>query len=373
MFLPFRSVLLSIVWLTGAASAGAEEKAKNVILFLGDAGGIPTLNAAGIYAHDRPLSLFVHSMPHVALSETSARDAWVTDSAAGMTAIVTGRKTNNRMLSVVPGANGATAQPLKTILEYAEEHGLATGVITNMAAWDATPAACYAHVDSRGATQEIYRQLLRPRFGDGVDILVGKDRKAVEALFTAQGKKLADGFAGAGYRFFDTPGEITADAHRAVSIYDGEDFAPIPVVDKALQSLGSGGRGFFLMIEWDMHTDNTKRGLDRAIVMDDLIRHVAGRVANDTMILFTADHSFGLRLRGGKPGSPFADQFSAASATEGTTQQNHPLIAVEKTHTGEEVLVAAQGAGAERVHGFLANTDLFKIMMQAYGWKEDDR
>jgi alkaline phosphatase len=90
MFLPFRSVLLSIVWLTGAASAGAEEKAKNVILFLGDAGGIPTLNAAGIYAHDRPLSLFVHSMPHIALSETSARDAWVTDSAAGMTAIVTG-------------------------------------------------------------------------------------------------------------------------------------------------------------------------------------------------------------------------------------------------------------------------------------------
>jgi alkaline phosphatase len=40
-------------------------------------------------------------------------------------------------------------------------------------------------------------------------------------------------------------------------------------------------------------------------------------------------------------------------------------------HTGEEVVVAAQGPGARRVRGFIANTDLFRIMMSAYGWKED--
>jgi alkaline phosphatase len=39
-------------------------------------------------------------------------------------------------------------------------------------------------------------------------------------------------------------------------------------------------------------------------------------------------------------------------------------------HTGEEVVVAAQGPGAGRVRGFIANTDLFHIMMAAYGWKE---
>ncbi len=60
----------------------AGERAKNVILFLGDAGGISTLNAAGIYAHNKPQSLFIQSLPHVALSDTSALDAWVTDSAA---------------------------------------------------------------------------------------------------------------------------------------------------------------------------------------------------------------------------------------------------------------------------------------------------
>ena len=43
----------------------------------------------------RPRALFLHTLPHVALAETSAASRWVTDSAAGMTAIVTGRKTHN--------------------------------------------------------------------------------------------------------------------------------------------------------------------------------------------------------------------------------------------------------------------------------------
>ena len=38
-------------------------------------------------------------------------------------------------------------------------------------------------------------------------------------------------------------------------------------------------------------------------------------------------------------------------------------------HTAEEVVVAARGPGAERVRGFLSNTDLFGIMMDAYGWR----
>ena len=51
-------------------------------------------------------------------------------SAAGMTAIVTGRKTNNGVLSQSDAAvRGKTdGVVLKTILEYAEDHGLSTGV-----------------------------------------------------------------------------------------------------------------------------------------------------------------------------------------------------------------------------------------------------
>jgi alkaline phosphatase len=42
---------------------------------------------------------------------------------------------------------------------------------------------------------------------------------------------------------------------------------------------------------------------------------------------------------------------------------------MDNGHTGEEVLAAAQGPGAERVRGFMPNTDLFRVMMAAYGWE----
>ena len=40
----------------------AERRAKNVILFLGDAGGLATLNAASAYAHGEPQKLFIQSI-----------------------------------------------------------------------------------------------------------------------------------------------------------------------------------------------------------------------------------------------------------------------------------------------------------------------
>jgi alkaline phosphatase len=40
-----------------------------------------------------------------------------------------------------------------------------------------------------------------------------------------------------------------------------------------------------------------------------------------------------------------------------------PPIRVNDGHTGDEVLVAARGLGAKRVHGFIANTDLFHIRL----------
>ena len=100
-------------------------RAKNVILFLGDAGGIPTLHAASLYAYGEPRGLYIHRMPHVALAETSAASQWVTDSAAAMTAIVTGHKTHNGVLAQSDKAvrGRQDGAPLKTILEYAEEQG----------------------------------------------------------------------------------------------------------------------------------------------------------------------------------------------------------------------------------------------------------
>lgn len=354
---------------TTPAQSADTPRARNVIVFLGDAGGIPTLNAAGVYAHDRPLSLFLHTMPHIALSETSSLNRWVTDSAAGMTAIMTGAKTNNGMLSVAPSADGKAVTSLKTILEYAEERGLSTGLVTNKQIWDATPAACYAHVDARSKKEEIFRQLLRPRFGDGVDILIGKGRRDAESALEGAGTTAAQAFAGAGYLFGDDPAALKPDTRRAAILRD-QDFSPTVAVDGAISSLSRNPRGFFLMVEWDMHTDDPLTGLRHAVEMDDLIREVSGKVGKDTLILFTADHSFALRMIGGERGTPFARQYGEV-AKRGVKPDANPLLNVLHDHAGEEVLAAGSGPGAERLHGFLPNTQLFHVIMGALGWTPD--
>ncbi|WP_336961380.1 alkaline phosphatase [Sphingobium aquiterrae] len=360
------ALALSTVLLCAGAPAEARP-ARNVILFLGDAGGLPTLSAAGIYAHDRPQSLFIQSMPHIGLSDTSALNRWVTDSAAGMTAIVTGHKTNSGMNSVLPSADGTTVTPVKTILEYAEQRGLSTGVITNMPIWDATPAACYAHVAKRTDKDEIFRQMLAPRYGNGVDILIGKDRDAAEAAFAKAGTTAAQAFAGAGYVFSDDPSVLTSQTRRA-AIIRNEDFAAIPTVEAAISSLSRNRKGYFLMVEWDMHTNKLQDGLRHVIEMDDLIRKVSAIAGKDTLILFVADHSYNLKLLSGTRDQPLAEQISARQATSGAE-----VIAADTkgAHAGEEVVAAATGPGAERVKGFFPNTWLFNVMMAAFGWKAD--
>lgn len=361
----------SVLALASAAAllcAGTPVEARpprNVILFLGDAGGLPTLSAAGIYAHNRPQSLFIQSMPHIGLSDTSALNHWVTDSAAGMTAIVTGYKTNSGMNSVIPSAGGTGVTPVKTILEYAEQRGLSTGVITNMPIWDATPAACYAHVAKRTDKDEIFRQMLAPRFGDGVDILIGKDRDAAESAFAKTGATAAQAFARAGYLFSDDPLAITPETRRAAIIRDA-DYAPIPAVQATIASLSRNRKGYFLMVEWDMHTNKLQDGLRHVIEMDDMIRKISTTAGKDTLILFVADHSYDLKLLSGTRDRPLADQLS-------TPQGGRPVIAADPNgaHAGEEVVAAAMGPGAEGVKGFFPNTWLFNVMMTAFGWKVD--
>ena len=95
------------------------------------------------------------------------------------------------------------------------------------------------------------------------------------------------------------------------------------------------------------------------------IQKTAGMVGRDTLILFTADHSFDLRVRGGRPGRPLLPDDDGEKS-----ERVRGAIRMENGHTGEQVLVAAQGPGAERVRGFLVNTDIFHIMMAAYGWEK---
>jgi alkaline phosphatase len=351
-----------------APAAPPVERARNVILFIGDAGGLPTLNAASLYGYDRPQALFIQRMPNIALMDTSTASNWVTDSAAGMTAIVTGRKTQNGVLSQADDAvrgkrDGAR---LKTILEYAEDHGLSTGVITNDAVTGATPAACYAHSNNRSDTAGIIAQLGKPLAGNGVDLVVGPGRSAIYKATAAAGLDLDTMLRAAGYSLLSSPEELRPDTTRAVGLTDAPDFDLSAVAANAIAALSRNPKGYFLMIEWDLHTDNVKRGLDRTLVIDKVIRETAEKAGPRTLVIFTADHSFDIRLRGGGKGRPLLTEPVPGESTPAA----NPAIRMDDGHTGEEVVVAAQGPGARRVRGFIANTELFRIMMAAYGWTE---
>jgi alkaline phosphatase len=169
----------------------------------------------------------------------------------------------------------------------------------------------------------------------------------------------------AGYSLLTSPEELRPDTTRAVGLTDASDYDLSRVVTNAIGALSRNPRGYFLMVEWDLHTDNVKRGLDRTLVIDKVIRETVEKAGPRTLVIFTADHSFDIRVRGGGRGRPLLPELAP-----GVTPPSNPPVRVDDGHTGEEVVVAAQGPGARRVHGFIANTDLFRIMLAAYGWKE---
>jgi len=137
-------------------------RAKNVILFVGDGMGISTVTAARILDGQQKgksgeeNSLFFETLPYVALSKTYSWDQQTPDSAPTMTAMVTGYKARESMLSVDhttqryecdPGKIAAKSLP--TILEEAAEAGKWTGIVTTARLTHATPAANYAHTAVR--------------------------------------------------------------------------------------------------------------------------------------------------------------------------------------------------------------------------------
>ncbi len=158
-------LLIFIFSITYSFSSYAIENSspKNVILFIGDGMGISQISAAKIVK----ASLNLEQFPVSGLLSTHSADALITDSAAAGTALATGHKTNNGMISLLP--NG---KPIKTIIEYAIENNMATGIVVSSSITHATPAAFIAHIDNRKKHNEIAEQIVKSQ----VDLLFGGGR-----------------------------------------------------------------------------------------------------------------------------------------------------------------------------------------------------
>jgi len=361
------------------AQAAAPQKAKNVIVFLADAGGVPSVNAASLLGYGQPLKLHVQQWPYLGLSDTTPVDQFVSDSANGMSAIMTGVKTHNGVISQGPeGVRGKSdGAPTKTLLEYAEERGLRTGVVTSQPITDATPAATYAHSNDRKKWGEIFQQAFAPRFGDGVDVMIGTGRATIGQQLTTAGTGF-DQLAKAHNRPIYAKLEDAPAANTRPIVVAEDDTVDVRAATlRALDLLKGSPKGYLLVVEWDAHTDDPRAGLQHIVDFDKLIAEIEKRVdLKDTLLLFTADHSFGLQVDGGKRGEPLLEGYDAWKAAQKPGAKEEDLIRlknvmVNRTHTGEEVVALATGAGAQRVHGYFPNTHLFDVAMDAWGWKKD--
>lgn len=134
--------------------------AQNIILFIGDGMSLTTVTAARILEGQKQgfsgeeNSLSFESFPFSGLAKTYAVDAQVPDSASTATAMVTGVKTDNRIIglsedAVVGDCVSSFGNELVSALDLAEIAGLSTGIVTSTRVTHATPAALYAKAAHR--------------------------------------------------------------------------------------------------------------------------------------------------------------------------------------------------------------------------------
>ena len=338
----------------GTVQADPAPRAKNVIFFLGDGMGINTLTAARIYAVGEDGELTIDTLPESAFVKTFSNDAQVTDSAASMSAYMTGVKQNNgvismssdtRSISPVADANGnkqvsrcENGHPVPTLAELAKARGMAAGVVTTTSVTDATPAATYAHACHRKVESDIAASLVPGGAGynaalgsNGLDLVFGGGAQFFAPV--AQGGKRADGrnlveeLKAKGWRYASTTAEmqaLAASSQPALGLFAQNHFtyeaardaakqpALADMTAKAIDILSRNRNGFFLVVEGGLidhalHATLAKRALQETVSYNAALKVAIDRMQaidpglKNTLIVATADHDHTLLINGYSP------------------------------------------------------------------------
>ena len=273
----------------------------NVVLMIGDGMGVAHLTSARIAAGD----LEMERLTTGGLVATWSADGLVTDSAASATAYATGERTLNGSVSVSP-----SGVPLKTVLEHAEERGMATGLVTTCSLTHATPAAFVAHVAGREDDCEIARQIaesdVEVLFGGGLSFFLpagvqGGARPDGADLLSALRKRMPVALTPGDFRRIgraDRAAALLAPEHPPAA-YERDPALP-ELTEKALEILSRDDDGFFLMVEgsqidWAAHENEHDWLVEEALDFDRAVGIVMDFAEMDgrTLVVVTADHETG--------------------------------------------------------------------------------
>lgn len=279
-------------------------KVKNVVLMIGDGMGVGQLEIARLLEYEKDGSLFMESLPNVALMKTSSNSHFVTDSAAGGTAIATGKKTNNGMIGMTPKNKKANS-----VLHAFQQANKKVGVITTSKVTDATPASFVGHVVDRwGGQAQIARQMLEHK----IDVVLGGG----SSMFSPkeqQGVSLIKAFINEGYTFVNDKQSLKK-AHQAnrllglfhpsymnykldYNVIETNEPSLIEMTEVALKVLSHEDAGFFLMIEGGRidhaaHAADATSVWKETIEFDETVKKVVhwAKERQDTLVVVLADH-----------------------------------------------------------------------------------
>uniref|UniRef100_A0A8C3A7D1 Alkaline phosphatase n=1 Tax=Cyclopterus lumpus TaxID=8103 RepID=A0A8C3A7D1_CYCLU len=329
--------------------------AKNLILFLGDGMGVPTVTAARILKGQlngqsgEETQLEMDKFPFVSLAKTYNTNAQVPDSAGTATAYLCGVKANEGTVGVSAAAvrsqcNTTEGNEVTSILKWAKEAGKSVGIVTTTRVNHATPSASYAHSVDRDwysdnempadALKDGCKDIARQLFENipNIDVVMGGGRKYMFPKNTSDveypgvakhsgtrkdGRNLVQEWID---KMRNKRGHYVWNKKQLLSLnptsvdyllglfepadlpYNLErntetDPSLTEMVEVAIKILRKNPKGFYLLVEGGRidhghHEGKAKQALHETVEMDRAIGQASLMTSiHDTMTIVTADHS----------------------------------------------------------------------------------
>lgn len=358
--LNLRVLILLFVFLFESLSLAQSQKTINIIFMIGDGMGVSQVTSAFYFGEGQPN---FQNFKYVGLSETSCTSDRVTDSAAGATALSTGKKTYKRAIGL-----DKDSLSVPTILEQLRDQGYKTGLVSLTSITHATPASYYAHVKDRDFHEDIALDFLTSNvdFAAGGGLKFFTKRKDKKNLLKDLLKKnyridtvsLSKPVAGKKNLY------LMAQDEMPNKIQGRKDFLP-EATQVALDFLSQKNQPFFLMVEgsfidWGGHATNAEMMVKEVLDFDKTIGVVMDFVKKNpnTLLVVTADHE-----TGGASIGKFMEKDANGKMKEVSDKVQVNFI--DGQHTAALVPVFAMGKGEELFSGIYPNNTIYHKLVEA--------
>jgi alkaline phosphatase len=330
----------------------ASKKPKNIILMIGDGMGLSEISSS-LFFNEKSSNFLRFNT--IGLSMTSSSKELITDSSAGATAFASGIKTYNGAIGV-----DTDMKPAETIVEHVSKNNVATGLVVTSSVVHASPAAFYAHQESRRMYEEIAADLVKSdidffaggglqffnKRSDSIDLVAQLQQHNFEVHTQSLPKKISEKKQAI---------LLAEDGMPKISENRGEFLTNATML--AIGQLSKNSNGFFLVVEgsqidWGGHNNDADYLIKELIDFDKTIGAVLdfAKVNGETLVIVTADHETGGFSLSAEKGN--YNKIIGSFSTRG--------------HTATMVPVFSQGPGEELLGGIYQNTKIHTVLKQLF-------